>query len=613
MPSRGHSTEILLPDIAFLSRHGIDGSRLHEAARLARLWDVNPLDALIGAGLAAAETVGRAVAAEAGLPFLADGFAVHPLARYPESLASGVAPLAPSAAGPSHVIAPRGDMMADLLRRREAPRGLALTTPAALRRAVFAARGEAIARHAAEDLVRRRPEDSFHGGLTLGQLAWSHALCLAGGAVALQAGGTAWAAALLLFGLPFLGLAAIKLAATLERVPTTMPPVSAHLLDADLPVYTVLVPLYRERRVLPALLAALAALRYPAAKLDVKLLVEAGDRETLDALSGLSVPPFADIVEVPPGKPLTKPRALNVGLALARGRFVVVYDAEDVPDPGQLRDAVALFERCEPEVACLQARLVIDNTADSWLTRFFTVEYGALFDVVNPALARFDLPMPLGGTSNHLKTDILRRLGGWDPWNVTEDADLGIRLAAEGYRVVDLPSATLEEAPATLPAWMAQRARWMKGLVQVTITHSRRPLRNAGRLGVAKLLAAISLVFGAVASALVYPFFTALVAWALVAGTFLEGSGLSEVVSVANAAILVFAGLLAMTLPPLVAIARRGWWPLWPYALGMPLYYGLVSVAAWRGLIELLADPDRWNKTEHGLARTSRRTSSAQS
>ncbi len=313
------------------------------------------------------------------------------------------------------------------------------------------------------------------------------------------------------------------------------------------------------------------------------------------------------MVVVPPGQPRTKPRALNVGLAMARGRYLVVYDAEDVPDPGQLRDAVAMFAAAEPDVACLQARLVIDNIDDSHLTRFFTVEYGALFDVVNPALPRFDLPMPLGGTSNHLRVDVLRGLGGWDPWNVTEDADLSIRLAMAGHRIGDLPSSTQEEAPSTVGAWMGQRTRWMKGLAQVTITHSRRPIRNLGRLGPTRLFGAAALIFGALASAIVYPIFTGLVVLAIAAGDIMGGDSLADTVATASAFILLCAGLLAMTVPGFVAIRRRRWgWRLWPYAALMPFYYLLVSLAAWRSLWELARDPDRWNKTEHGLARTSR-------
>ena len=318
------------------------------------------------------------------------------------------------------------------------------------------------------------------------------------------------------------------------------------------------------------------------------------------------MPPFVEVVVVPAGRPRTKPRALNVGLALARGEYTVVFDAEDVPDPGQLRLALATFDRSEPDVACLQARLVIDNTRDGWLTRFFTVEYATLFDVVNPALARFDLPVPLGGTSNHFRTGILRILGGWDAWNVTEDADLAIRLATSGYRVGDLPSATLEEAPYRLSAWFGQRTRWMKGFLQVTITHSRRPVRNLSRLGVVRLLGATAVTFGAVTSAFAYPIFTALVIYAAAEGTLIQTATVPQLLRSALTLTLLAAGGLAMILPSFVAIRRRRVPQLWPYALLMPLYYVLVSLATWRGLYELVWAPHRWNKTEHGLARTSR-------
>ena len=590
-----------------LARRGIDSDRLREALRLAARWDVTPVEALLASGLASAPEVYRAAAAEAGLPFREAGGRVHPFARFPEAVLSGIAPLEREGGGLAYLLAPRGEALADMLRRpRSVGAGYAVTTPDALRDAVFESRGDTIARQAAEDLVRRQPEDSFHDGATLGQLV----ACLLGalllGIGAGLFGGNLLAAGSLLLGLPFLGLAALKLAAVTEPVPVGRSWRAARIPDPDLPIYTILVPLYRERRVLPKLVAALSRFDYPAAKLDVKILIEADDAETRDAIRHVQLPPFFEVVTVPHGAPRTKPRALNVGLALARGQYVVVYDAEDVPEPGQLRDAVSTFAAHSPDVACLQARLVIDNTADSWLTRFFTVEYGALFDVVNPALARFDLPVPLGGTSNHLKVEPLRRLGGWDAWNVTEDADLAIRLACAGLRVADLPSATLEEAPARLRSWMAQRSRWMKGLLQVTITHSRRPLRNLGRLGLARMLGAIAVIFGAVASAIVYPVFTVILIWQTATGSLFWPDDHGEIWGTAFAATLLAAGLLAMTLPGFAAIARRRWWALWPCALLMPAYYLLVSVGAWRGLIELALDPDRWNKTEHGLARTSR-------
>jgi cellulose synthase/poly-beta-1,6-N-acetylglucosamine synthase-like glycosyltransferase len=603
-----HSPDGGLPrDLAFLLARGVDPAKLAEAARCAAVWGVEGAEAALAAGLVPADVFYRALAAELGLPFLEPGFEVHALARYPEAIMTGIVPLA-DRHGPSYVLAPRGSSVAGLLERegRLVP-GLAMTTPDALREAVFGVRAETIALRAAEDLARERPQHSYHAGPSAAQAALCVALVLAIGILAAFVGRPALLGLVLLFGAPFLVLAAIKIAAILDPAPIALPLGVARAPDAELPVYTVLIPLHRERRILGQLRSALLALDYPPARLDVKLLVEAGDRDTAEGIAALSWPGFVEIVTIPEGAPRTKPRALNVGLHLARGTYLVVHDAEDVPDPGQLREAVALFERYGPEVACLQARLVIDNTKDSLLARCFTLEYGALFDVVNPALAQFDLPVPLGGTSNHLKTEVLRALGGWDPYNVTEDADLGIRLALVGHRVADLPSATQEEAPSTFRAWFAQRARWMKGYVQVAITHSRQPAVAFGILGPWRFLGASLLVGGAVVSSAVYPVFTALILAQMATGAFFQHEEPLEIAVAALSMVLLCAGLLAMVLPALVAIRRRRLWSLAPLAFLMPFYYLLVSLGAWRGIVELIMDPDRWNKTEHGLARTSRR------
>jgi cellulose synthase/poly-beta-1,6-N-acetylglucosamine synthase-like glycosyltransferase len=335
-------------------------------------------------------------------------------------------------------------------------------------------------------------------------------------------------------------------------------------------------------------------------------VIEAEDEEMRAALAALPIPARFHVVTAPPGMPRTKPRALNIALPLARGEFVTVYDAEDVPHPGQLRLAVDTFARAPLDLGCLQARLVIDNTEDGWVTRFFTIEYATLFDVINPGLAALDLPVPLGGTSNHFRRSVLQRLHGWDAWSVTEDADLGIRLALAGYRVGDLPSPTLEEAPATVTAWMRQRTRWMKGFMQVCITHSRRPFRALRMLGPARFFGAVTMTFGPVVAALGYPFFTVLSLIGLIDGTLFRAEAPLEVVTAVLGIILFVAGLVAIVVPAAVALVRRRWWGLLPYVPLLPFYYVMITLAAWRGLAELAMDPFRWNKTEHGLARTSR-------
>ncbi|CAO4164125.1 Cellulose synthase/poly-beta-1,6-N-acetylglucosamine synthase-like glycosyltransferase [Methylorubrum populi] len=321
--------------------------------------------------------------------------------------------------------------------------------------------------------------------------------------------------------------------------------------------------------------------------------------------AAVPLPPRFEVVIVPPGLPRTKPRALNVALPLARGSHLVVYDAEDVIDPGQLRLAATLFAKAPASTACLQGRLVIDNQADGLLPRLFAIEYAALFDVLAPALAAWRMPIPLGGTSTHFRTPALRSLCGWDAYNVTEDADLGLRMAVAGYRVGDLPSTTFEEAPKHLRAWLRQRSRWMKGFLQTSFTHGRRPREVWRRLGPAESLCALAFVPGTVVSALFYPF--------MMVGSLSElilGDGpretMLEVTTCAGAWTVFGAGLAAIWLPGLVGCLRRGWHDLVPFVFLLPLYHLLVSLAAWLAVLELLRAPHRWNKTEHGLARSSR-------
>jgi cellulose synthase/poly-beta-1,6-N-acetylglucosamine synthase-like glycosyltransferase len=291
---------------------------------------------------------------------------------------------------------------------------------------------------------------------------------------------------------------------------------------------------------------------------------------------------------------------------LARGQFTVIYDTEDVPDPRQLRLAAAAFARLPPQVACLQARLTIDNTDDSWLTRLFTIEYAALFDVFNPGLAEIGCPIPLGGSSNHFRTSILKDIHGWDAWNVTEDADLGIRLARLGYFVADLSSSTLEEAPITLGAWMRQRTRWMKGFMQTGISHSRKPWVALCQFGFWRFYGALVLTVGTVLSALVYPLFTGLILISWLRGIPWSVSTRWEAAFYSGSVMLLVLGAASIFIPPCVALHRRRLWRLLPWILVLPLYYALVSLAAWRGLWELFTAPAHWNKTSHGLARTSR-------
>jgi cellulose synthase/poly-beta-1,6-N-acetylglucosamine synthase-like glycosyltransferase len=544
------------------------------------------------------------LALELGLPFTSSP-RLSSRAHYPNSILAGLAPAAGQEAG--FILAPRGPTLTQLLRTRRPPGGpLLITTPSILARAVIRTQSRAVAYRAAHELPDRRRDLSSLHGASLTQIAALVAVAL----VASFAGVVAPALTLALLGAAlsplFLGLIVLRLASSMLGAPVEPTTHLPRQDDAALPVYTVIAALYRERRVASRLVAALSRLDYPPAKLDIKLVLEADDPQTLAALRRIPMPGFIEVIIAPPGEPRTKPRALNVALPLAQGDFTVVYDAEDVPDPDQLRKSVATFAYLPDEFACLQARLTIDNTDDSWLARMFTIEYAALFDVFNPGLAEIGSPIALGGTSNHFRTAVLRDVCGWDAWNVTEDADLGLRLSRLGYRVVDLPSSTLEEAPITLRAWMNQRTRWMKGYVQTCVAHSRHPRTTLSQLGPWRFLGALAITFGTVLSALGYPFFTGLFIGSLLRGSpDTPGSSWHAAWSAGSYALFV-SGAAAIVIPACVALGRRKLWRLLPWVALLPAYYVLVSAAAWRSLAELATSPFRWNKTSHGLARTSR-------
>jgi cellulose synthase/poly-beta-1,6-N-acetylglucosamine synthase-like glycosyltransferase len=403
------------------------------------------------------------------------------------------------------------------------------------------------------------------------------------------------------------------------------------------PRYTVLVPLYHERNVARRILASLAQLDYPREQLEVKFLLEADDAETLDALRTAGIPSWAEAIVVPLGQPKTKPRACNHGLAAARGDYLVIYDAEDRPDPDQLKLAATAFAHLEPRVVCLQAQLAYHNHRQNLLTRWFALEYNVWFRRYLAGLVRLGVPIPLGGTSNHFRTAALRKVGGWDPFNVTEDCDLGVRLAMAGFSTRTLDSTTWEEANSRVGNWLRQRSRWMKGYLVTHLVWGRRPLALVGQLGpwgalgfvlsvfCVPALAALNLVLWLFAAA-----YLALLAidlahgyalWQVIATRDLfheryawqmwfsgpptqedpYWSTLSQVFFVASVCLL--AGNLAFLLINALAGRRPGQRGLWLAALISPLYWVLISLGAWKGIWQLLTKPHYWEKTLHGLDR----------
>jgi glycosyltransferase XagB len=373
------------------------------------------------------------------------------------------------------------------------------------------------------------------------------------------------------------------------------------LSDSALPRYTILVPLYREANVLDTLAAHLARLDYPQDKLEVLLLCEIDDTETIDAVERRRLGPPFELVVCPEGEPRTKPRACNIGLDRARGELCVIYDAEDRPDLDQVRRSAEVFQVAGAEVMCLQARLDYHNRDHNWLTRLFTIEYNFWFDLLLPALVRRDLPIPLGGTSNHFRTAQLRALGGWDAYNVTEDADLGMRLYTSGGRTRMLDSVTLEEACAEVRPWIRQRTRWLKGYLQTWIAHSRASAQLYRRGGWRALSAMHLLIGGAPIATVLNPLFWMLTIYFLLTR--------AEWVLALFPSPLLWLAVLAFTIGNwlfiyvgFLAVAQRERWELGRAVMVMPLYWLLMSVAGWRALRQLVTGLHVWEKTPHGLS-----------
>ena len=370
--------------------------------------------------------------------------------------------------------------------------------------------------------------------------------------------------------------------------------------DEQLPVYTILVPAYREPSVIAGLVARLSELDYPKDKLDIRLLLEEDDGETIAAAKAAHPGRQFTIVRVPHSEPKTKPKACNYGLEGARGQFITIYDAEDWPEPLQLRRAVAAFARLGPSVACLQAKLSYYNADQNLLTSWFTIEYAMWFSFLLPGLVAQRGPLPLGGTSNHFRAEILLGVGGWDPYNVTEDADLGIRLARRGYQTRVLESTTCEEANSDVINWIKQRSRWYKGYMQTWLVHTRHPLALRRDLGWRGFIAFNLFVAGTPLLSLINPVF-----WAMTALWFVVHPA---VILTLFPAWLYYLGLAVMLVGNfslfyawLVSARISSSSRLVFAALLIPLYWVLMSLAAVKAAVQLISAPSFWEKTVHGL------------
>ncbi len=592
---------------------------MHRAEKLSRSWGTTAEQVLFATGQISEQDYYRALAAHAGLNFT--NLEHHPpdwdyfkrVAR--RALGQGdIAPLGVGAGGLQIAYAPRGQAARRLARMADEPalggrlrQNIFIATPAAIRKALLTRFHRAFTQSSINRLSRQAPEMSARYRLVPKQKFVLLGLLLVSLALFLWQPFSAYTGWNLILATVFFAVTGFRLVAAfraiwhgLEEEEIPVP----HIPDRDLPVYTILVPLFREANVLAALVRALKALDYPPAKLDIKLILEESDAKTRKKARELDLPYAFDVIVVPNSMPQTKPKALNYALQFARGDYVVIFDAEDRPEPDQLRKAVAAFQDAPGDLACVQARLGIYNSSQNWLTAQFTIEYAALFRILLPALEAINAPLPLGGTSNHFRRDRLEEVGGWDPFNVTEDADLGMRLSRRGYQSRMLDSVTAEEACSDFGNWFRQRTRWFKGWMQTYAVHMRRPRQAWREMGLRGFLTLQLMMIGILVSALAHPLFLGLIVYGgFTSAVFRDpGSAFGEALLALNIWNLVagYIGGVALGLCGLKAAGIRG---LGPMVVFIPVYWLLISLAAYRAVGQFFVNPFYWEKTRHGRVR----------
>ncbi|MDM7459188.1 MAG: glycosyltransferase [Paracoccus sp. (in: a-proteobacteria)] len=443
---------------------------------------------------------------------------------------------------------------------------------------------------------------------------------MAFGALALLAAGL-WLAPVLMASvlvawavLTLLTQTALKLAAALAarggqtrdatlRAAVARGEIAAPRLDAPLPVISVMVPLFEESDVAGKLVARLSRLQYPRELTDILLVIEESDAVTSQALQGVRLPHWIRVVRVPDGPIKTKPRALNYALNFCRGRIVGIWDAEDRPDPDQLHKVARRFHAAPADVACLQGALDFYNPRTNWLARCFTIEYATWFRVLLPGVTRLGLVVPLGGTTLFFRREILEQVGAWDAWNVTEDADLGVRLARRGYRTEILDTTTDEEANCRALPWVKQRSRWLKGYAMTWGVHMRNPAALYRDLGAWRFWGFQIQFLGALSQYLLAPVLWSF--WLLPLGLpHPLHAPLEEIWGgwAIPAMFALFIGSEALSiLIGLYAVRRAKHRHLIPWVPGMHLYFPLGCLAGWKALYEIVTRPFYWDKTAHGL------------
>ncbi len=404
--------------------------------------------------------------------------------------------------------------------------------------------------------------------------------------------------ALFYFVLMIFKLWVFKKAITSDIIDFTQEEVKA-IKDKDLPIYTILIPLYREEQVIRQIKKAMTAIDYPTNKLDIIITLEEYDHQTINAIKEVGLPSYFKTLILPNVHPKTKPKALNVAFLKTKGEFLVIYDAEIIPEPDQLKKAYLAFRKFS-KIGCFQARLDHYNAHQNLITKLFNAEFSFYYDLFLPGLSQMGFPLSLSGHSTHFRRETINRIGAWDPYNVAEDCDLGIRLQRMGYGVGILNSISQEEATSNFKGWIMQRTRWMKGFIQTSIVHLRHPFRFKKEIrGWKNFFVFILTVPGTVIINILNLFYwTLLILWLTTHSEIIQAlfPGIIFYISVASFVI----GNLIFTYLNLIGAYQRGRYELVKYNLLSPLYWVLLAIAGVRASIQIIIKPHHWEKTTHG-------------
>ncbi|MEM7620789.1 MAG: glycosyltransferase family 2 protein [Pseudomonadota bacterium] len=607
----------------FLVGRYIDQATLERAQELGQRWHVPPHQVMIAMGWLTQKTYTRALAEYAGLNYFDDidpqylnlpQCVNHLNGCYRTGFFRGERAKFNGVILTAHELYPSA--IKQLQQKFSVMKEhIGLISTHQMRKAIVTKMANTLTRHAILGMEIYAPGCSARQGVTLLQ---SLSLALLFGlmiGVSLLMPNLSWAINTIALSICFLPIVIVRLIACLhiyltlpKQEPTKDICFDTTLKPERLPVYTILVPIFREHRVLPDLVQALLRLDYPRAKLDVKLIFESEDIETLNCAKKLTVPDSFEFIVVPKSHPQTKPKALNYAMQFARGDYAVIFDAEDQPERDQLLKAVRKFRRSPANVVCLQARLNFYNASENWLTKQFAIEYTSLFSGLLPTLQYLNFPIPLGGTSNHFRMSALQKLGCWDAFNVTEDADLGVRMYRAGYKCRMLNSTTYEEATCSVIAWIKQRTRWLKGWMQTYAVHMRSPIKLLRELGLVGFLGFQMIIGGLILSALIHPIFLLVFISVAAQSVLSEQNTLQWIFTTDQvfnmiSAFNLLCGYASVMLLAVIVLSRKRITGLKLHILSMPVYWLLISIAAYRAFYQWLCNPFHWEKTSHGVSK----------